>query len=170
MKTLLAAGLIVVFLTGTLLGLPGGQDKPASKSTPAKAKPEAASALPTEQAPAAKADFQPKPSQYDSGNRRDPFRDLLGGSTARERVSAEGPDLFLEELRLIGIVKQKGRVYALVAGPQGFHFKIKEGDKFSDGFVLKITQDGVTFRQTSEKGMRLISPRDIVKDINPEER
>jgi len=168
MKTLRTVVLIVAFLGGTLLSLPGGQDKPASKSTPAS--PEVKPSQPAEQTPASKLTLLPKPSLYDPGNRRDPFRDLLGGSLTKERASAEGPQLTLEDLRLIGIVKEKRRLYALVTGPQGFPYKIKEGDKFSDGFVLKITEETVTFRQTSEKGLRLINPRDIVKDINPEER
>jgi len=170
MKTLIASALIVAFLCGMPLGLPGGQDKPDSKPASAKADTPVVPPLPTEDAPVSKVKFLPKPPLYDPGNRRDPFRDLLGGSTARDRGPSEGPDLTLEELRLIGIVKQKGKIYALVTGPQGFPYKIKEGDKFSDGYVLKITPDAVTFRQTSEKGMRLITPRDIVKDITLEER
>ncbi len=164
MKNKLVIGFIVLFL---------GAGGPALAAPPAQkqVKPKPAAVTPVQEtAPAPQAiEIQPKVPLYDSAGRRDPFKDLLGGTQTKERM-AEGNELAISDLRLIGVTKEKGRVYALISGPQGFPYKIKEGDKFADGYVLKITLDGVTFRQTMDRGLRLPNPRDIVKEINPEER
>jgi Tfp pilus assembly protein PilP len=162
MKTKLLIGLVIVILCGTLSGAPAPQKKPA----PVKDKPEVK--VEVEKTPAYV--LQPRAPLYDPAGRRDPFKDLLGGAQTKERSSAEGPEMSVDDLRLVGIAKYKGKLYALVNGPQGFPYKITEGDKFSDGFVLKITSDSVTFRKTSDKGLRLPAPRDVVKELNPEER
>lgn len=166
MNKKLSIGFIVLLL---------GAGGPALAATPAQkqVRPKPAVAAPVQDtAPASAAQpvqIQPKVPLYDSAGRRDPFKDLLGGSQTKERAS-EGNELAISDLRLIGVTKEKGRVYALISGPQGFPYKIKEGDKFADGYVLKITLEGVTFRQTMDRGLRLPNPRDIVKEINPEER
>lgn len=162
MKTKIAVGLMVAVLCGSLVGPAGAQTKPdQAKSTPAvQAEPEKESAY----------KLEPRPPAYDPAGRRDPFKDLLGGNQTMERAGAEGAGMSMDELRLVGIAKFRGKMYALVTGPQGFPYRIKEGDKFSDGFVLKITADNVTFRKTSEKGVRLPNPKDIIKDLVPEER
>lgn len=162
MKTKRVLGLVVLVLGGGLLALAAAQSaasSPQDKSKP----PLTAVAAPVPESPS-------KPPLYDSAGRRDPFKDLLGGTESRERASAEGPELSISELRLIGIAKARGQIYALIVGPQGFPYKVKEGDKFADGYVVKITLDTVTFRQTMDRGLRLPNPRDVVKEINPEER
>jgi hypothetical protein len=40
----------------------------------------------------------------------------------------------------------------------------------ADGYVLSVKDDRITFRKTKEKGVPLIRPKDIVKEITPEER
>jgi len=45
---------------------------------------------------------------------------------------------------------------------------VKVGDKFTDGFVLSITESQVVLRKTHERGIPLIRPRDIVKEITEE--
>jgi hypothetical protein len=76
----------------------------------------------------------------------------------------------IEDIVLIGIVKIKSTYIAIINGPQGFPYKIKVEDKFANGFVLSINDSKVVFRQTRDRGMPLTSPRDITKEINPEER
>ncbi len=168
MTTKRILGFVVLLLWGGLFALTAAQgtaSSPQAKSKPARTG-EPVTVTPTAPVP----ESQPKPPMYDPAGRRDPFKDLLGGSQNRERAAAEGPELAIADLRLIGIAKAKGQVFALISGPQGFPYKIKEGDKFADGYVLKITLDAVTFRQTMDRGLRLPSPRDVVKEINPEER
>ena len=108
---------------------------------------------------------------YNPQGRRDPFRDLLAGREVKEKGLVKGvPQMSINDVVLIGIVESKGKYTAIINGPQGFPFFIKVGDKFSDGFVLSIKESQVVFRKTRERGIPLMRPRDIVKEINPEER
>ena len=111
------------------------------------------------------------PISYNPRGRRDPFRDLIAGREVKEKGLVRGlPQMSINDVVLIGIVKAKNKYTAIINGPQGFPFFIKEGDKFSDGFVLSIKESQVVFRKTKERGIPLMRPRDIVKEINPEER
>jgi Tfp pilus assembly protein PilP len=113
---------------------------------------------------------KPYPS-YNPRGRRDPFRDLLAGREVKEKALVGGvPQLSINDVNLIGIVKAKGKYTAIINGPQGFPFFIKKGDRFSDGFVLSIKESQVVLRKTKERGIPLMKPKDIVKEINPEER
>ncbi|MBS3818502.1 hypothetical protein KGY73_03245 [bacterium] len=108
---------------------------------------------------------------YQSQGRRDPFRNLLAGKEVKETDKAQGiPQISIDEVVLIGIVKAKGRYTAIISSPQEFPYYIHEGDKFSNGFVLSIEKNKVIFRKTKERGIPLLKPKDIVKEISLEER
>ena len=104
---------------------------------------------------------------YNPDGRRDPFKDLLAGGV-RERAATGEPQVFIDDLILFGIVKNKKTYTAMIGMPQGFPMFVKVGDKFTDGFVLSITDSQVVFRKTHERGMPLMRPRDIVKEITEE--
>jgi Tfp pilus assembly protein PilP len=115
--------------------------------------------------------FEKQAATYDSQGRRDPFKDLLSGTDVEERGEDEGVTSYMiDDIVLIGIVRIKSKYIAIINGPQGFPYKIKVGDKFANGFVLSIDDYKVVFRQTRDRGVPLTSPRDITKEINPEER
>lgn len=114
--------------------------------------------------------FERQAPTYDSEGRRDPFKDLLAGSEVEERGEEGVASYMIEDIVLIGIVKIKSKYIAIINGPQGFPYQIKVGDKFANGFVLTIDDAKVVFRQTADRGMPLTSPRNITKEINPEER
>jgi len=108
---------------------------------------------------------------YNPEGRRDPFRDLLAGRELKSKTGIRGPiDMSINDIILIGIVKAKNRFTAIINGPQGFPYYVKVGDKFADGFVLSITPNKVVFRKLKERGIPLMRPKDITKEINPEER
>lgn len=108
---------------------------------------------------------------YDASGRRDPFKNLLGGKELKEKTTLGGaPQLFIDDINLIGIVKFKNRYTAVLSGPQGFPYYFEVGDKLSDGFILSIAETQVIFRKTNERGIPLTKPKDIIKEINPEER
>jgi hypothetical protein len=113
-----------------------------------------------------------QPQLYTSVSRRDPFKDLLGGTESAEKsMAGQGLQLAIDDLFLIAIVKEKGKLIALVStGPQGFPHKIQPGDKFTDGYVLSISEASVIFRKTSDRGVRLPKPKDVIKQISQEER
>lgn len=116
-------------------------------------------------------DLQMNPPTYDASGRRDPFKNLLGGKELKEKTPVGGvPQLYIDDVNLIGIVKYKTRFTAVLSGPQGFPYYFQIGDKLSDGFILSIGDTQVIFRKTNERGIPLTKPKDIVKEITPEER
>jgi len=107
---------------------------------------------------------------YNPRGRRDPFRNLLAERDVKEKALVGGmPEISIDDITLLGIVKARGKYTAVINGPQEFPFFIKVGDEFSDGFVLSIKESQVVFRKTKERGILLIIPKDIVKALSPEE-
>ncbi len=108
---------------------------------------------------------------YQRAGRKDPFRDLLAGRDAKGETTPGGkPEMYIDDMTLLGIVKARGKFTAIVTGPQEFPLFIKVGKRFSDGFVLSIQESSITFRKTKERGFPLFKPKDIIKEIHPEER
>ncbi len=107
---------------------------------------------------------------YNSEGRRDPFKDLLGGADLREKTAADAAQVPFEDLKLTGITKTLKGWNAILETAQGFPLFVKIGDRFSDGYVLAINDTQVIFRKTHDRGIPLMRPRDIIKEINPEER
>lgn len=105
---------------------------------------------------------------YNPEGRRDPFKDLLTGRDMREKTATGEPQVFIDDLVLFGIVKNKNVLTAMIGMPQGFPMFVKVGDKFTDGYVLSISESQVVLRKTHERGIPLIRPRDIIKEITEE--
>ena len=127
---------------------------------------EATAAPPQEQlslAPAVQTGFT-----YDPAGRRDPFRDLLSGRDFQQKTALGEEQIFIDDLVLFGIVKKKNVYTALIGLPQGFPMFAKVGDKFADGYVLSINETQVVLRKTHERGIPLMRPRDVIKEITEE--
>ena len=105
---------------------------------------------------------------YNPEGRRDPFKDLMAGRDMREKTAVGEPQIFIDDLVLYGIVKNKNVYTALIGMPQGFPVFAKVGDKFADGFVLSINDTQVVLRKTHERGIPLVRPRDVIKEITEE--
>ncbi|MFC2169177.1 hypothetical protein ACFLRM_01240 [Acidobacteriota bacterium] len=121
------------------------------------------------QLPSAQTEKQSSTS-YKPAGRRDPFRDLLAGRDVKEESAIEGiGQISVDNVVLKGIVKARGKFTAIISGPQGLSYYINEGDKFFDGFLLSIQKKQIVFRKTRQKGFPLFKPRNVVKEINPEE-
>lgn len=112
----------------------------------------------------------PPQASYDPGGRRDPFKDLIGGGRVSGKSSATEGVLTIDNATLVGIVKTPKGFVAIVSGPHQFPYFLKIGDKLADGYVFQINESQVIFRKTHERGFPLIRPRNVVKEINPEER
>lgn len=128
-----------------------------AQETPAAPPPEAAQTV----AP-------PSGFAYSPEGRRDPFKDLLSGRDLREKTAIGENEIFIDDLVLFGIVKNKNVYTAMIGMPQGFPMFAKVGDKFADGYVLSISETQVVLRKTHERGIPLIRPRDIIKEITEE--
>jgi Tfp pilus assembly protein PilP len=105
---------------------------------------------------------------YNPDSRRDPFKDLLAGREL-PKPGLEGNQLFIDDLVLFGIVKNKNVYTALIGTAQGFPTFAKVGDKFADGYVLSINDTQVVLRKTQERGIPLLRPRDVIKEITEEQ-
>lgn len=105
---------------------------------------------------------------YNSEGRRDPFKDLLTGRDLRAKTATGKPQVFIDDLILFGIVKSNNVFTAMIGMPQGFPMFVKVGDKFTDGYVLSISETQVVLRKTHERGIPLMRPRDIIKEITEE--
>jgi Tfp pilus assembly protein PilP len=115
--------------------------------------------------------IQTRGPTYDPGDRRDPFRNLLVGQEATERGLERGiQNIPIDDVVLIGIAKSKGVLEAIINDSQGYPYFVKKGDTFEDGFVLSVDNSRVVFRKTQERGIPLMKPKDIVKEIKIEER
>ena len=128
-----------------------------------------------QEAPAAAPPEAPAPAvsvqtgfTYNPAGRRDPFKNLLSGRDMREKTALGETQMFIDDLVLFGIVKNKNVYTALIGTPQGFPTFAKVGDKFTDGYVLSINATQVVLRKTSDRGLPLIRPRDIIKEITEE--
>ena len=103
---------------------------------------------------------------YNPAGRRDPFRDLLGGRDVQTPDNAEGiPQMYINDVVLVGIVKSKNQFTAIVNNAQGFPYYITEGAKFADGYVLSVEASRVIFRKTHERGIPLRQPKDVIKEL-----
>lgn len=115
--------------------------------------------------------IQTRGPTYDPADRRDPFRNLLVGQEAREKGLVRGiQQIPVDDIVLIGIAKSKGKLEAIINDSQGYPYFIKTGDNLEDGFVLSVDDNRVVFRKTKERGIPLMKPKDIVKEIKLEER
>ncbi len=115
---------------------------------------------------------------YSPAGRKDPFRILIATAKREpaERPSSEGAaapagaEILIDNIRLVGIVKVRGQYTAILTGAQEFPLYAKSGHKFSDGFIVSIDDNKVVFHKLREGGIPLLKPRDVIKEIKPEER
>ena len=129
---------------------------------------ETTAAAPQETPPSAPALTVQTGFTYNPEGRRDPFKNLLAGRDMRERTAVGETQIFIDDLVLYGIVKNKNVYTALIGMPQGFPVFAKVGDKFADGYVLSINETQVVLRKTHERGIPLVRPRDVIKEITEE--
>lgn len=110
-------------------------------------------------------------AHYEPGDRRDPFKSLLGGHNRPEERGPrpEGvPGLLIDEIRLTGIFSTsdgwKAQVQA-AANEKGY--LIEAGDQLYDGDVVSITGDEVVFRQIVRDPTALKPFQEVTKRLNP---
>lgn len=108
---------------------------------------------------------------YDPMGRRDPFWNLLTRNSSRlkqkRKEGLEGLDI--DQLELEGIIKVKGKYLALLKGPDGKPYKVKEGDNVYDGTIVKIGSHSIEFKKILTVALGGTKERMIIKRLNPEE-
>ncbi|HVT43163.1 MAG TPA: hypothetical protein VMT00_02120 [Thermoanaerobaculia bacterium] len=109
----------------------------------------------------------PDSYRYDPQGRRDPFRSLIGPTPklSRENAPPGPPGFLIDEMNLIGIVKGKQGLTAMVRGPDNNGYLLRAGEKVFDGEVIRITPNSVVFRQEVNDPTRIERYREVVKEL-----
>ena len=142
-------GLLVAALLLSLPASADAQTKPAAKPA-AK--------------PATKAAPVPKKPE-----RRDPFRSLLmrPGDGGTQVLPPGKPGLVIAQLVVTGIVVMPGDSVAVVtmSGRNRAYF-LRERDELYDGYVARINEDSVIFREKSKDAYGRPYEKEVVKQLS----
>jgi len=115
--------------------------------------------------------------QYQSGNRRDPFLNLL--LLKKEQKPLQDPEeprgqpppgiggMFMAEVTLLGVASQEGEQTAIFRGTDKRAYFLRQGDKLFDGSITKIDADAVTLiRETRFKSGKILN-QEVIKRLRP---
>jgi len=108
---------------------------------------------------------EPKPP----AQRRDPFRSLVaaagpGGGPACVAPGKAG--LVVGQLSIVGIVLMSGDSVAVATVPgRNRAYFLRERDELCDGYVSRITDDNVIFREKSKDAYGRAYEKEVVKQI-----
>jgi len=143
--------------------------KPASPSTPAPAAAAGKDATKEATKDATK-DAKGAPAEtytYDPAGRRDPFLNLVGVSNdarANAKKGEGGPSgMTVSEISVRGVLQSRGKLVAMVMGPDNKTYIVHEGDRFLDGAIKLITPQGLVIEQEVNDPLSVVKQREIRK-------
>jgi Tfp pilus assembly protein PilP len=135
--------------------------KPASPATPAPA---------AKDAKDAKDDKAQTPAEtytYDPGGRRDPFLNLVGVTTEARANAKKGEGgaaaMTAAEISVRGVMQSRGKLIAMVMGPDNKTYIVHQGDKLLDGEIKLITPEGLVIEQEVNDPLSVVKQREIRK-------
>jgi len=110
--------------------------------------------------------------EYTGIDRRDPFAPLVS-----KRDSSRGKGLSplesydVSEMKIIAILWEKNKYFAVVSLPDGKSYNVTDGVKVGShsGVVAKIAKDTVVIRERIRDASGVMSPRDTVLRLRGEE-
>lgn len=143
-----------------LLGGCSGTEPPAAPPKPPT--PAATPVAPTAPGAAAVRPLDPgagrslPPMAYDAKGRRDPF--------APVSLAGESKGINVTAAKLVGIVRAPQGNLALVEGPDGVGYILKNGDGLGNGRVTGITATAVTFAVAAQPGQATTVTLRLVMD------
>jgi Tfp pilus assembly protein PilP len=127
---------------------------------PAASAPEAAK-------PAAPAAPAPETFVYDPGGRRDPFLNLVSASAEARNQRAKGEagaaGMTVSEISVRGVMQSRGKLVAMVMGPDNKTYIVHQGDKLADGSIKLITPQGLVIEQEVNDPLSVVKQREIRK-------
>jgi Tfp pilus assembly protein PilP len=103
---------------------------------------------------------------YDAAGRRDPFLNLIGaGNDARtQSKKGEGPaGMSVADISVRGVMESRGKLIAMVAGPDNKTYIVHQGDKLLDGAIKSITPQGLVIEQEVNDPLSVVKQREIRK-------
>jgi type IV pilus assembly protein PilP len=104
---------------------------------------------------------------YDPGGRRDPFLNLVGVTTDASGNAKKGEGgpagMTISEIQVRGVLQSRGKLVAMVMGPDNKTYIVHEGDRFLDGAVKLITPQGLVIEQEINDPLSVVKQREIRK-------
>lgn len=156
---------VLYFAAAVMLAFSASAQPAAEKPQPASAQPGQPAATPPA-APSAGA------FTYNPEGRRDPFISLIGRGndpTSSGSRPAGVPGLYINEVSIKGIVRDRAGFVALIQGPDNKTYVVKAGDRLMDGTVKSIVQDAVVFSQDVSDPLSLVKQKEIRKSLRSAE-
>ena len=143
----------------------------AAKPEPVKPeapKPAAAKPEPPKAAEAVKPAAPPLETYaYDPAGRRDPFLNLVGlqNEARSQRAKGEGgaAGMTISEISVRGVMQSRGKLVAMVMGPDNKTYIVHQGDKLLDGSIKLITPQGLVIDQEVNDPLSVIKQREVRK-------
>ncbi|HVN80342.1 MAG TPA: hypothetical protein VMW38_15205 [Terriglobia bacterium] len=110
--------------------------------------------------------------KYEIKGRRDPFRslDITHSIQAASAPIVRPPGLrgqLVSEIKVVGIVRAKGGLEAIVQGYHNKTFFVHANDVLYDGKILEIRNDVVVFNQTLTDNLGKQISKQVVKKLYP---
>ncbi|MGB9071531.1 MAG: hypothetical protein WCC22_02590 [Terriglobales bacterium] len=155
--------------------------KPAAGAKPAKVavEPKKAASAPKNSAPAAASSSEPsaagagqeaKKEDQDSPDKRmtgkrDPFVSPVVSHMGGSGCSTGKKCLEIGAINLRGVVRSEAGFIAVVTNSLNKAYFLRENDPVFDGYVVKITDDSVTFKEMLQDRLGKTLTREVVKKI-----
>jgi hypothetical protein len=96
---------------------------------------------------------QRKMIHYNPQTRRDPFLPVM---ERQEMSFGEAPIPLFENLRLVGILKDRGGNRALLEDEVGFGYILMGGDRIKNGYVIRVEDDRAVFHVEEYGGYQIM--------------
>lgn len=110
--------------------------------------------------------------RYTAGSRRDPFIPLIVRADTKQKKGLVPIESYeVSEFKLIAILWDKTKYYAVITLPDGKSYTIRKGMKLGlhGGKVYKITKDSVIIRENVRDYRGVLSPKDTILKLRREE-
>jgi len=112
----------------------------------------------------AKADTPSEGYSYDPNGRRDPFLTLIGPANDMRSKKGEGAaGMAVAEISVRGVVESRGKLVAMVKGPDNKTYIVHQGDKLLDGAIKSITPQGLVIEQDVNDPLSVVKQREVRK-------
>lgn len=114
----------------------------------------------------------PQGYTYNPEGRRDPFVSLVNRGTDQvsQTPRPEGlPGVSVSDVAIRGVVATQGTYVAMIQGPDGKTYIVRNGDKLYDATVKAVLADAIVFVQQVNDPLSLVKQREIRKPLRPTE-
>ncbi|MBI5213720.1 MAG: pilus assembly protein PilP [Nitrospirae bacterium] len=110
--------------------------------------------------------------EYSAGSQRDPFVPLIVKADAKPAKGLTPMESYeVSEFKLLAILWNNSKYYAVITLPDGKSYTVKEGIKLGlhGGKIYKITKDSVIIREQVRDYRGVLAPKDTVLKLRREE-